>query len=189
MSPQTRRLADIADSVIPFTTAAGWAGLWSRDARVRGNKTSCPYCHDGGGRDPSFRVYPDHGYCFADCGYYSVTRLLAREWGLRYEEAADKALKKFGWKPPTRAQRWAEATAEPEPDREALARALKFYCAAADPQWEQKQTREPYASRLSECLGLLRLVRTADDCVTWLEACKRVMLACLREQPVGTCLL
>jgi hypothetical protein len=172
--PKTR-ITDTANAVIAFTTAATWVGLWSGEARFRGNKTSCPFCWDGGGRDPAFRVYPDHGYCFAGCGYFTVTRLLAMSWGLRNDEAAWQALERAGWKPPTRAERWERATADAAPDREALAKALKYYCAAADPQWERRQVTEPYASVLSSCLGVLPLVQTAEECDLWLTRCKEVM--------------
>ena len=181
---------ETANRIIPFARAAQWAGLWTRDdARERGSKVSCPFCYDGGTRDPAFRIYPDHGFCFAGCGPFSVVRLLAQSWELTPEEAAWKALEKHGWKPPTLENRWADAIREPEPDRGYLAQALVLYCEGIEPAWAARQYEKPVADLLSQCLGLLPQVSTGPECELWLGTCKKIMFRCLREQPVRTCLL
>jgi hypothetical protein len=179
----------LADRLVPFPEAARWAGLFSGQARERGNKVSCPFCLDGGGHDPAFRVYEDGGYCFAGCGAFRVTRLLAQTWGVTREEAAERALTRIGWKPPTVENLWRDALADPEPARKHLAEALSLWCGSICPLWKTRQY-DPEVSRAQAlCLSLLPLVRTREDCSTWLEASKEIMKPLLAEQPAGPCLL
>lgn len=166
-------LARVADRTVPFPVAARWAGV---DAGGR-NKAHCPFPfeHDDGGREQAFRVYDDHGYCFAEQKYFTVTTLLATVWEVSREDAAVRALRDFGWRPAGYAHLWAEAGREPEPDREALREALAVWCAGHCPDWGTRQMESRTALRLSRCYGLLRLVRTPEECAKWLEACKRAM--------------
>jgi hypothetical protein len=166
---------ETAEREIGFDVAAGWAGLYEGSARVRGNKISCPFCLDGGGRSPSFRVYPDHGYCFAGCGYFSTVRLLAEFWQLPREVAAEQGLKKIGWRPPTVDNLWSEAVEEPEPDRTALEFALRSYCESVSEDWATDKYKDPVALKLAQCLSLLPLVKTQAECVEWLSRCKEAM--------------
>src|SRR5271156_6449643 len=77
--PRKESLAEVADRVIPCPVAARWAGV---DAGGRA-KAHCPFGfeHDDGGREQALRVYDDHGWCFAEQRYFTVTLLLAAVWG------------------------------------------------------------------------------------------------------------
>lgn len=167
-------LVQLADRVIPFRTAARWAGI---DAGGR-NKTWCPWGafeHDDGGREQAFRVYDDHGYCFAEQKYFTVTTLLAVAWEVSREDAAVRALRDFGWRPAGYAHLWADASKPPEPDRDALREALALWCSGQCSDWADRQYEPRTAARLARCYGLLPLVRTPDDCEKWLARCKQAM--------------
>lgn len=131
--------------------------------------------HPDGGAEPAFRVYPDHGWCFACQRYFSPVSLLAVAWELDREDAAAEALRRYGWKPASYAHLWEEAQREPLPDREALAGALTAWCASQCADWRQRQYDQLVSGQLARCLSLLPLVRTRDDCGIWLEACKKAM--------------
>lgn len=167
------KLAAIADRTVPFPVAARWAGI---DAGGRA-KTHCPFGfeHDDGGREQAFRVYDDHGYCFAEQKYFTVSILLSVVWEVSREDAAVRALRDWGWRPAGYAHLWADATREPEPDRDALREALLVWCSGQCEDWEQRQFRQAASDKLSRCLGLLRAVHSAADCEKWLAACKRAM--------------
>jgi hypothetical protein len=168
------KLASVADRVVPFPVAARWAGI---DAGGRA-KTYCPWGsfeHDDGGREQAFRVYDDHGYCFAEQKYFTVTTLLALAWEVSREDAAVRALRDIGWRSAGYAHLWAHADRVPEPDREALRQALLLWCSGQCADWERRQMDHAPAYRLGKCLGLLPLVHTEADCVKWLAACKRAM--------------
>lgn len=171
--PQPESLAEIADRVVPFPAAARWAGV---DAGGRA-KAHCPFgiIHDDGGAEQSFRVYEDHGYCFAGCGYFTATRLLAEAWEVTREDAAAEALRRAGWRPASYAHLWASVTRERPPDRDALRAALTVWCSARCPDWDRRQYDQRTADKLARCYGLLPLVKTREDCVRWLEACKAAM--------------
>ena len=168
-----RSLAAAANEVVPFPLAASWAGV---DSGGR-SKCYCPFPqeHDDGGAEPSLRVYRDHGYCFAEQRYLTVTSLLAAAWEVDPEDAAAKALQRYGWKPADYAHLWEEVSRVPEPDREALAKALVTWCRATCPDWDERQYGDAVSDRLARCLGLLHLVQTGQDCTTWLQACKTAL--------------
>lgn len=167
-------LPALANRVIPFPVAARWAGV---DAGGRA-KTHCPFGfeHDDGGREQALRVYPDHGYCFAEQRYFSVTSLLAAVWEVSYEDAATEALRRYGWKPASLAHLWEGVSADPAPDLDAMRAALGTWCASQCPQWDQRQYESGTSGRLAQCLGLLSLVRSEQDCEKWLAAAKKAML-------------
>jgi hypothetical protein len=171
----TRResLASAADRLVPFPTAARLAGV---DVGGRA-KVHCLFWaeHDDGGREPALRVYDDHGYCFAEQKYFSVTGLLSLAWEVSREDAGARALREIGWRPVSYSHLWDTADRPPEPDRDALRAALHVWCAGRCPDWEQRQFDPAAADRLARCLGLLRLVSTAEDCTKWLAACKQAM--------------
>lgn len=173
MAVKKESLASIADRVIPFPYAARLGGI---DAGGR-SKTWCPFGfeHDDGGREQAFRVYPDHGYCFAEQKFFSCTSLLSLVWEVSREDAAARALREYGWRPAGYAHLWADASREQEPDREALASALQVWCDGRCSDWESRQYDPRTADRLARCYGLLPLVKTVADCEKWLVACKRAM--------------
>jgi hypothetical protein len=160
--------------VVPFPAAAEWAGI---PAGGR-NKVHCPFGfeHDDGGAEQALRVYPDHGYCFAEQRYFTVTSFLSAVWEVTREDAAIEALRRWGWRPADYAHLWADAVREREPDRDALRAALDTWCSARAREWKTRQYDPAVADRLARCYGLLPLVRTADDCGKWLAACKSAML-------------
>lgn len=167
-------LVSIADRVVPFPTAARWGGI---DVGGRA-KTYCPWGafeHDDGGREQAFRVYDDHGYCFAEQKYFTVTILLAQAWEVSRDDAAVRALRDFGWRPVGYAHLWEHAQREPEPDRDALRKALVLWCEDRCPDWEDRQYSDAASKKLTRCYGLLQLVHTPADCEKWLVACKQAM--------------
>lgn len=172
-SKRPESLVSVANRVVPFRTAAGWAGMRAH----AGNKTWCPFPreHDDDGREQAFRVYEDHGYCFAEQKYFTVVGLLAVYWEVTREDAAARALRDVGWRPARYADLWAQSTREPEPDREALRGALGVWCSAQCPDWERRQLDSVVALRLARCNGLLPLVHTQADCEKWLARCKLAM--------------
>ena len=165
----------VAGERVSFDLAMRWAGN-DTGARPRGMKTACPLCGEAG----AFRVYPDHGYCYAEQRYLGTVSLLAAKWELSREDAAHKALEKIGYIPADLAHLWADAERRPEPAREDLADALRIWCDARAADWRARQFDPPVAGALARCLGLLPRVRTAEDCERWLAVCKRVMGKALR---------
>jgi len=170
MHVRRKTAVQVANEKVPFTTAAQWAGLGS-DTRERGMKVTCLSC----GGQGALRVYPDHGYCFGERKWYTPVSLLAEYWQMDREHAAEKALEEIGYRLPDYTDLWALASREPEPAREALATALRTWCEANCPDWRTRQYDPAAARRLSQCLGLLTLVRTEDDCRLWLDKCKAAM--------------
>lgn len=173
MNSRPEPLVAIADRVVPFPVAARWAGI---DAGGRA-KAHCPFEfeHDDGGLEQAFRVYDDHGYCFAEQKYFTVTILLAAQWDVTREDAAAKALRDYGWRPVGYAHLWADVTSERPPDREALRQALWVWCATRCVLWDRRQYDPVVADKLARCYGLLPLVHSAADCEKWLDGCKRAM--------------
>lgn len=173
MPARKESLTELADRVIPFPAAARWAGV---DAGGRA-KAHCPFGfeHDDGGQEQALRVYQDHGYCFAEQRYFTVTLLLSAAWEVTREDAAAEALRRFGWKPVSYAHMWQGVTLPQEPDRNALRAALSTWCGAQCLDWDRRQYEDAAAGKLAQCFGLLPLVHTEDECATWLEACKRAM--------------
>lgn len=173
------RLVPLANSRVPFPLAAQWAGIEVHgEPGERGAKTYCPFGdveHPDGGREPSLRVYSDHGWCFAESRYFTVVSLLAEVWQLDREDAAAEALRRYGWKPASYAHLFAEAAREPEPDRESLAGALVIFCERSCPSWPQVRHQPLVSRQLARCLGLLPLVKSAGDCDVWLGAAKEAM--------------
>jgi hypothetical protein len=160
----------VANEKVPFTTAAGWAGLGS-DSRDRGMKVTCLSC----GGQGALRVFPDHAYCFGERKYYTPVSLLAEFWEMDFEHAAVKALEKIGYRLPDYTDQWALAARDPEPARAELAAALQLWCEANCPDWAARQYGDAEARKLAQCLGLLPRVRTEEDCRKWLAKCKEAM--------------
>jgi hypothetical protein len=173
----------LANSVLTFAEALRMAGVsYAGEGTSRGRRAYCPFgdlAHLDQGREPAMRVYYRHGYCFACSRWYSVVSLLAEVWQLDEDHAAYRALEQGGYQPPDAERAWAWVQRSPEPDRDALARALTTWCEANIPHWAQAQYSPAVASRLSECLGLLPLVKTADDCDRWLSVARTAMKSCL----------
>jgi hypothetical protein len=174
-------LVAVANRHVPFPTACRWAGIeFYGEAQERGTKVYCPFGefeHPDGGREPALRIYPDHGWCFAENRYFSPVSLLADVWRVSRDDAAAQALDKAGYVPADYAHLWEHAQRVPPPDRDALAQALTAFCEGVFPDWRRAQYDDPRVrTQLARCLGLLPLVETEEHCKVWLDACKRAML-------------
>jgi len=168
--PQRRKsLARIANEQVRFGLAASWAGLHVSE---RGSRADCPEC----GSEQAFRGYTDHGFCHSCRTRFSAVRLLSVVWQMEPEDAARRALDEIGFVPVDWAGAWQHAQRDPDPDRPALARALRTWCAANIPGWEDLQYERRPAGVLAACLGKLPYVRTEADCAEWLDRCEQVML-------------
>lgn len=172
-------LQQIANRHVPFPLAASWAEIsFGGDPSERGSsKVYCPFglMHNDQGREKAFRIYADHGFCFAEWRWFTPVSLLAAKWEVSREDAAIEALNRIGYVPADYAQLFAEAQRDPEPDRESLALALTEWCRSRSPDWTVRQYADPAAALLSRCLGLLPLVNTEDDCRRWLLGCQQAM--------------
>jgi hypothetical protein len=177
----------IATEHVSFPVALELAGVrFDREAAAWGKKVRCPFGdtdHEDGGKDPSLRVYARRGWCFACGRSWTAVSLMAAVWGLPRELAAARLLRETGYIPPDYDQLWQQSQRPPEPDRDALEKALKTWCAAQDPAWTARQLDPAVANRLSQCLGLLYLVHTQEECGVWLRACKQAMQPYLKPAP------
>jgi len=173
----------LANEIVPFATACRLAGYDVPPARESGTKTFCMFgelAHPDGGREPALRVYPDHGWCFAESLYLSPSRIYALANDLDEHEAAVQLLDLTGYRPASWQKHWDDLVAERVlPDTNALAEALRIHLSASYPDWQERQYDPAAAGMLARCLGLLPLVRTSGDCSTWLERAKIVMARAL----------
>ena len=89
-------------------------------------------------------------------------KLCAAVWDCMPEEAARQMLELAGIADPDYREQWQRLTdwSQP-PDVDALASALRAWCARTDPQWRVRQYDSGVAGKLAACLGLLSRVRTA----------------------------
>jgi predicted RNA-binding Zn-ribbon protein involved in translation (DUF1610 family) len=161
-------LTDIANERVPFSLAASWLGI---ETRERGVKADCPLC----GSAKAMRMYEDHGWCNSCRTYLSAVGLLAESWKLDRDDAAYRALDRIGYRPMEFGHLWEEASAEPEPAREELADALRVWCGANCPDWDSLQFDPEVAGMLARLLGILPKVRTRQQCAKWLAAGKTAM--------------
>lgn len=179
--PQASRSANViqlANTHVSFSAAARWCGLEFYEVRENGTKTHCPFeefAHPDGGLEPAFRVYPDHGYCFACSKRFTAVSLWAEVHGLLEQDAAVQLLERSEYRPASYAHLWARAAKPPEPDRQALAEALKTWVGHAIPDWETRQYEPGLSSCLGKALGLLPLVTTEQECSQWLAAGKKAL--------------
>jgi len=155
------------------------------DVPEHGLKIYCPfgeYAHSDGGAEQAFRIFPDHGWCFACSEYFSPVKLCAAVWDCTAEEAARQMLELAGIADPDYREQWKRLTdwSQP-PDVDALASALRAWCARTCPRWRVRQYDSVVAGKLAACLGLLSRVRTEEDCRSWLAGCKRAMAQVLTE--------
>lgn len=176
----------LANRRIPFATACRWAGIEiPGDVTEHGLKIYCPFgefSHEDGGAQPAFRVYPDHGWCFAEQMYFSPAGICAAVWDCTVEEAAREMLERAGIADPDYREQWQRLVDWSQPvDLDGLAAALQVWCARTDPDWQVRQYDSAVAAKRAACLGLLAKVRTEADCRLWLAGCKRAMASVLNE--------
>ncbi len=170
----------LANRRIPFAVACRWAGVEiPGDVPEHGIKIYCPfgeYSHSDGGSEAAFRVYPDHGYCFACGEAFSAVKLCALVWDCTPDEAARQMLELAGVADPEYREQWQRLVNWSQPaDVDGLAAALRVWCSRTDPQWPVRQYDSAVAAKLAECLGVLARVRTQEDCRIWLAGCKKAM--------------
>lgn len=145
------------------------------------HKVHCPFgevYHSDHGASPAMRLYPDSNsaYCFSCTAYYTPVSLAAKGLDIDLKTAAIQLLDRIGHKPLDLAAHWqAVKDFVPEPDKALMADALKTFCRRIDARWAARQFEPKIAQTLTRCLGILDMVRTAEDVTTWLEGCKLAM--------------
>lgn len=172
-----RSLVSLANRHISFPRAAALVGVGYGAIRDRGDKVFCPFGmnHADGGRSAALRVYPDHGWCFAELRYFSPVGLVAAVRETDYEDAARWMLEQVDYVPATYAHLWENAQRTKDLGKDELATALTTWCSAQCPDWSRRQYDKDVAGLLAKCLGLLEVVQAPEDCVKWLDGCKRAM--------------
>ena len=176
-------IVSLANRMVPMTTACREVGLRVHErVRETGTRLHCPFeefAHPDGGRDPAFRVWADHGFCFACWEYYSPVKLYAQVKDVTQEQAAVRLLDLIGYKPASYAHHWRSVAGPPPLDLSAVAQALRNFCDGYCDRWQEWQL-EPYvAEYLSRCLGLLGAVTAETDARAWLAQAKQVMTTVL----------
>ena len=88
------------------------------------------WAHDDGGAETAFRVYPDHGFCFACGEYFTPVKLCALAWDCTPDEAARQMLELAGVADPDYREQWQRLVNWSQPaDVDGLASALRVWCA------------------------------------------------------------
>lgn len=171
----------IANEQVSIIKACNMIGMDIPDFSLASLKVYCPFghlYHADEGRSRAMRIYPatNSAFCFASCGYLSPVKLIAIDKDSTEQEAAEWLLEQIGWVPPDYVSQWEALEGKPEEiDTVALTGALKTACVAMTPQWEELQFEEDVAVRLSQCLGLVRKVKTKEDADKWMSVSKQVM--------------
>jgi hypothetical protein len=173
---------ELANGRLSIDDAVGLAGgeTWGANS-----KQWCPFGHINhidGGVGKAFRVYPDSNtaYCFAGCGWFDPTHMVAVAKDMTDRDAALWILEYTGYREPTVESRWEAATAvHTVVDTAALAEALKVFCTRLDPMWDVHRFDEPFASTFRKCLALLDRVTTEDEAAKWLAVTKDGMRSLL----------
>lgn len=170
----------LANRMVPFPVAARLAGMENvPEPRLSGSRAYCPFgefSHPDSGIEKAMRVYPDHGWCFAESLYFSPVRIYAMMNELSEEEAAGQLLDHVGYLPGSWQERWEQVSCpKAEPDRDALSAALQVWLGTRYPGWGNLQYDSRVSSVLAACLGLLPRVNTEEDCRVWLERAKQAM--------------
>ncbi len=187
-----RSTVAVANEQVSIVTVLQMLGIELPDdiGSGRSRKLHCPFgdvYHSDQGASAAMRVYPEtnSAYCFSCSAYFTPVSLAAKAMGCSMPQAAEQLLDRVGHRPLDLAGQWAQAKEyEPDPDKALLADALKTYCRRKHPGWEMQQFDGSVAAVLTRCLGILDLVKTANDATTWLDVCKRAMdRALYREQP------
>lgn len=170
-------LAALANRHVSFPRAAALVGVGFGSTRDRGSKVFCPFGmnHADGGRSAALRIYPDHGWCFAELRYFTPVSLVAAVRETDYEDAARWMLEQVDYVPATYAHLWENAQRTKDLGKSELADALTRWCSSQSPDWQRLQYDKRVSGLLAKCLGLLGAVETPEDCVKWLEGCKRAM--------------
>jgi hypothetical protein len=174
---------DQANEKIKITDVLTNIGVFVPETILNGGnkKIYCPFgfYHSDGGTTKAMRVYvaSNTAYCFSCSKRYSPVGLASAAWDTSWVNAALRLLEDSGYKPKTIEERWQEATTEivTIPNLLDLAEALKMYCSSQDSNWTVSQLEDYIAEPLNKCLGLLNSVKSDEDAIKWLTACKQIM--------------
>jgi hypothetical protein len=182
------RLADLeyseivalANRQVAFPVAARLAGMEDvPEPKITGSRAFCPFgefSHQDSGWEKALRVYPDHGYCFAESLYLSPVKIYQMMKETSPVEAARQLLSHVGYREGSWEQRWDELlSVKPEPDYGALAAALRIHLEVTCADWGNRQLDPFVAQTLARCLGLLTQVHSEQDCREWLDGSVQVM--------------
>lgn len=178
----TSPLVELADRKVPMVVACRAVEMSVDDHTSK--KLYCPFgefSHSDQGDEAAFRVYANHGFCFACWAYYTPVSLYMAKWEVQDEVAAETLLTLAGITPESYQERWEELQKPPEMDYEALREALITRCARYFPDWYRLQYDDVVASYLARCLGLRVAVKDESDARKWLDACSEVMRAVVRR--------
>jgi hypothetical protein len=144
-------------------------------------KMHCPFgfMHSDEGYDKAFRAYGEtnSAYCFACAKRWSPVSLYADAEDLRWVEAAEILLEKFGISRETVEDRWEDLT-KPKSfvvSTSELAESLRLFCARICPTWETRQFEEDTSALFNRCLSLLNAIYSEDDVSLWRERTKQIM--------------
>lgn len=188
-----RERIQLANERMSIIEACRFIGMGLGDFEIASVKTYCPFgelLHEDGGRSKAFRVYPatNSAYCFACVKAYRPVSLIAADRDVPEAIAAEIVLEETGYVAQDFQARWDAVSAQQTVvDRDALAEALKTYCARVEPNWEARQLDEDIAEILRKCLTASRNVASDSDAREWLAVTKQVManaLAASRKENV-----
>lgn len=185
--PETdvRERIQLANERMSIIEACRFIGMGLGDFEIASVKTYCPFgelLHEDGGRSKAFRVYPatNSAYCFACIKAYRPVSLVATDRDVPEAIAAEIILEETGYVAQNFQARWEAAQAQQTSvDRDALAEALKTYCARIEPDWESRQLDADIAEILRKCLTASRNVSSDTDAREWLAVTKQVMAKAL----------
>lgn len=147
-------------------------------------KMFCPwgeFTHPDGGDEPAFRVYSDHGFCFACWQYYTPVSLCTAAWEVAEDSVAEKLLHLAGVAPESYDELWDRVVRPIPIDTRAIWEALRTYCVRNFPRWESLQYHDEVSLYLARCRGLLTRVENEADARQWLDACSLVLDEVLRR--------
>lgn len=188
MATEEKSIVAIANERMSIIEACNKLGMDVFEFSVASMKFYCPFgslYHADEGRTKAMRIYPatNSAWCFACNLYFTPTRLLAMDRGITEQEAAESILDDTRYVAPDYESKWNALIAPVAAvDTDDLAEALKVACRRIAPDWEERQFEEAVATKLRQCLSLLRKVKTDEDATKWLSTTKQVMQRALGER-------
>ena len=170
---------EFAISSVPMWAACRLVGMNIPRGLAGGSKQYCPFgdlWHPDGGYERAFRVYLDHGFCFACWKWWSPPGLCADAWDVTLDVAAARLLDETGLRPPDYLERYDAAAAVPPADHSVLAEALRTWCRGeSGSDWEVLRMNPAVGSYLGACLGYLGQVVTEEQAEQWLSLAQQIM--------------
>lgn len=178
---EEKSIVQLANERMTIIEACNELGMDVMDFSISSLKVYCPFgnlYHSDGGTTKAMRIYPatNSAWCFAGCGYFTPTRMLAMDKGVPEQAAAEFILERTNYVAPDFEARWeAISTEKPVPNTDDLTEALKVACSRMVPDWEERQFEDEVAHKLRQCLALLRKVQSEEDAALWLSSTKKIM--------------